>query len=76
MEKLLQAIKYFFERRAFGVCSFLGQKWGISSERIRIYFIYTSFFTFGSPFIIYLVAMFWMNIKKYLVRDKFSVLDL
>ena len=54
-------IQSFFERQAFGVCEWLGERWGIKSSRIRVYFIYVSFFTFGSPIIIYFALLFWLE---------------
>lgn len=66
----MDKIKYFFEKHAFGVCSYLGERFGISSSTIRLYFIYTSFITFGSPIIIYLIIAFHLNLKKYLSKGK------
>ncbi len=68
-------IKDNVERHAFGVCSYLGRKMGLQSSKVRMYFIYTSFLTLGSPIIIYLVIAFWMNIKNYFKRDKAWILD-
>lgn len=68
-------IKYIVEKYAFGVCSELGEKFGIASSRIRLYFIYTSFITMGSPIIIYLVIAFWLNFKKYICQ-RFSLWEL
>lgn len=73
---MIEAIKYFFEKKAFGVCTYLGEKIGISSGRIRIYFIYTSFITMGSPLIIYLVLAFWVNLRKYIYKKRSSIWDL
>jgi phage shock protein PspC (stress-responsive transcriptional regulator) len=67
-------IKFFVEKRVFGVCNYLGEKLGISSSRIRLYFIYTSFITMGSPVIIYLIMAFWLNLKKYMRLNK-TVID-
>jgi phage shock protein PspC (stress-responsive transcriptional regulator) len=61
----MEKLKFFIERHAFGVCTYLGDRFGISSGKIRLYFIYTSFITVGSPIIIYLIMAFWINIKKY-----------
>ena len=66
----MDKIKFFFEKHAFGVCNYLGERFGISSSTIRLYFIYTSFITFGSPIIIYLCIAFWLNLKKYLNKGK------
>jgi len=70
LRQAMDKIKYFFEKHAFGVCSYLGEKFGISSSTIRLYFIYTSFITFGSPIIVYLSLAFWLNLKKYLNKGK------
>ncbi len=59
-------IESFIEKYSFGVCRYLGDKMGLSESRVRLYFIYTSFATFGSPVILYLATAFWINIKKYL----------
>jgi len=73
--KMEKKIKYFVEKYAFGVCSDLGERFGIASSRIRLYFIYTSFITMGSPIIIYLIFAFWLNVKKY-VRQRLTLWDL
>lgn len=65
MKKLIP----FLERSAFGVCQYLGDKMGIKAEAVRLYFVYTSFFTFGSPIIFYLAAAFWLNVKCYWRRS-------
>jgi phage shock protein C len=57
--------RMIIESRVFGVCSYLGEKMGVAGRRIRLYFIYASFITFGSPVIIYLVAAFWLNVRAY-----------
>jgi phage shock protein C len=61
----MEKLKYFVEKNAFGVCNYLGDRFGISSGKIRLYFIYTSFITMGSPVIVYLIIAFWINIRKY-----------
>jgi phage shock protein PspC (stress-responsive transcriptional regulator) len=65
MGKLISQIQYFFEEYAFGVCTRLGEKLGIATSSIRLFFIYASFITFGSPVILYLVLAFIMNFRKY-----------
>jgi phage shock protein PspC (stress-responsive transcriptional regulator) len=62
-------IEYFrniIEKSAFGVCQAIGDYLGIQASKIRLYFIYTSFITMGSPLVIYLILAFWMNVRKYL----------
>ena len=72
----MENIKKKIENYAFGVCAYLGDKFNIRSSTIRLYFIYVSFFTFGSPVIIYFVLAFWLNIRHYLIHRKHSVWDL
>jgi phage shock protein PspC (stress-responsive transcriptional regulator) len=58
------------ELHAFGVCSAIGEKFGIATSRIRMWFIYVSFLTMGSPVILYMILAFWMNIKNYILSVK------
>lgn len=76
MNTLIEPIKIFFEKQAFGICEFWGERFRIKSANIRLFFIYTSFLTVGSPIIIYLVMGFWMNLKKLMKRNRGSVWDL
>lgn len=62
----LEQIKGFLEVRAFGVCAFLGQVMGIATSKIRLFFIYLSFITMGSPVVIYLSLAFLLNIGRYI----------
>jgi len=72
----MPALKYTIEKSAFGVCAYIGDKMGISSSRIRMYFIYTSCLTLGSPILFYLIWAFWLNIKRYSAEQRASVWDL
>src|SRR3954465_3791229 len=62
---MINRIIQWFEQRAFGVCAWLGKKLGIRSTTVRMYFIYLSFFTFGSPIIIYFIMLFILEHKNY-----------
>lgn len=62
----MNRIKSFVEWNAFGVCTAIGNRLGISTGRIRQYFIYTSLLTMGSPIILYMVLAFWRNMKNYI----------
>lgn len=61
--------KAFVERQAFGVCTWLGQVLGVSTSAIRLYFIYISFLTIGSPIVIYFILAFWLNFRRYNRRN-------
>jgi phage shock protein PspC (stress-responsive transcriptional regulator) len=62
--------KDLLERSAFGVCSYLGEKMNIASSRVRLYFIYISFLTIGSPIVFYLILAFWVNIRRYIKKHR------
>ena len=72
----MNMIKSFMEKKAFGVCTWLGDKLGIKASRIRFFFVYTSFLTLGSPVIIYLMMAFFLNLKNYLGEKRGSIWDL
>ena len=69
----MHTIKNLLERSAFGVCSYLGEKMGVASARVRLYFIYLSFVALGSPVIFYLFVAFWLNLKRY-IKNKRSLI--
>jgi phage shock protein PspC (stress-responsive transcriptional regulator) len=66
---MIQVIQEWFESRAFGVCTWWGKKLGIKTTTIRMYFIYLSFFTFGSPVIVYFIMAFFLEHKNYFKRQ-------
>ena len=76
MNGLVENIKSFFEKQAFGICEFWGEKLSIKSANIRLFFIYASFLTIGSPIIIYLVMGFWMNLNRLIRKNRGGVWDL
>lgn len=63
-------LKDILERSAFGVCSYLGEKMNITSSRVRLYFIYISFLTIGSPIVFYLILAFWVNVRRYIKKHR------
>ena len=66
----MNKLKTFIEWQAFGVCAAIGERLGIATSRIRMWFIYVSFLTLGSPVIIYMVMAFWMNMKRYILAAR------
>jgi phage shock protein C len=73
---MIDNILLFFEKQAFGVCEYLGEKWGMNSGRIRLYFIYLSFITFGSPLVLYLFLAFWLEQKEQFRKSNRSIWEL
>jgi phage shock protein PspC (stress-responsive transcriptional regulator) len=70
----IKQIQQYFEAHAFGVCTRLGDKMGVATSSIRLFFIYASFLALGSPVIIYLSMAFVMNMRKHL-RKRSTVWD-
>ena len=73
---MIEYIRDFFERRAFGVCTWLGNILGMRTSVIRLFFIYASFLSVGSPLIIYMILAFWLKMKNYVYERRTSVWDL
>ena len=67
---MITRISSFFEKQAFGVCEWWGEKLQLKNSRIRLFFIYLSFLTFGSPIIIYLIMAFILEHKEYFKLSK------
>ena len=67
--QVIDKIQIFFERYAFGVCAWWGKKLGIKTSRIRLFFIYLSFLTLGSPLLLYLIMAFILE-HKYMFKFK------
>ena len=68
MSEAVKKLQYFFEENAFGVCTRLGEKLGVATSSIRLFFIYASFLTIGSPVIVYLGLAFIMNMRRHMRR--------
>ena len=73
--KFISRIRDFFETKAFGVCSWLGDLLHMRTSVIRLFFIYASFLTVASPLIIYMILAFWIKMKSYVRARRTSVWD-
>jgi phage shock protein PspC (stress-responsive transcriptional regulator) len=67
---MIEQIKAFFEKQAFGVCTRLGEIMHISTSSIRLFFIYASFLTLGSPLLVYMGLVFLRNMRKHWRRQR------
>lgn len=63
---MIEQWKHIFESGVFGVCTYLGEKMGIASSRIRLFFVYASFLALGSPVIIYMSMAFLLKLRNYM----------
>lgn len=69
----MKKIKGILDKSLFGVCSYLAQVIGIASSRVRLYFIYLTFATLGSPVLVYLFVAFWLNVKHYIKQNRNAI---
>ena len=67
---MIKFLRRVLEKNIFGVCQWWGDKLGVRSSRIRLYFIYLSCVTVASPIIAYLVMAFVLEHKD-LVKEGF-----
>ena len=61
---IVNSILHFFEKRAFGVSDWWGEKLNINPILVRKFFIYLSFATLGSPILIYFIMGFSLENKS------------
>lgn len=62
---MLQRILTFFEHNSFGVCAYLGERFNISTSKLRLFFIYTSFLAVGFPLVVYFFAGIVLDFRNY-----------
>jgi len=68
---MISRINAIFEKKAFGVCAWWGKKLGLKVHKIRVFFIYLSFITFGSMLFVYLIMAFVLEHKNFFkIRKK------
>ncbi len=49
----METFRRKIEHSAFGVCGYLADRMGLTRSRVRLYFIYISCLTLGSPLLLY-----------------------
>ena len=72
----MEKIRLFFEDKAFGVCAQLSDKIGIPTTNVRLFFIYASFLTLGSPVIMYLGLAFLLKVRQNIRRGHRTVWEI
>lgn len=60
----------------FGVCTYWAGKRGVSTDKVRMYFIYASFATLGSSLLVYLLLSFVLEAGKILRLRRARIWDL
>jgi phage shock protein PspC (stress-responsive transcriptional regulator) len=54
----------------------MADKLGMKATNVRLFFIYTTFFTAGIGFGLYLTLAFWLKLKDMIYAKRTSVFDL
>ncbi|MEO7081100.1 MAG: PspC domain-containing protein [Flavobacteriales bacterium] len=65
---MIDTVKTYFERQAYGVCEWWAHKLNIKTEQVRLSFIYLSFVTAGLNVVAYLVMAFVLKHKDRIKR--------
>lgn len=71
----IDTFKFLVESNAFGVCERIGERMKMPVKNIRLFFIYASCMTIGSPVIIYMILAFWIKMKDYVHSRRTPVWD-
>jgi phage shock protein C len=72
---MFQRIITFFEKRSFGVCTYLAERLNISISKIRLFFIYSSFLAVGFPIIFYVLAALVLDVRHYIKKTRMRIWD-
>jgi phage shock protein C len=67
--------KFLIESKLFGVCERIGDRLKMPAKDIRLFFIYASCMTIGSPVILYMILAFWIRMKDYVKAKRNPVWD-
>lgn len=70
---MFQRIVTFFEQRSFGVSAYLANKLDMSTAKVRLFFIYSSFLAVGFPILFYILAAVVLDIRSYMKRVRSKV---
>lgn len=73
---MFQRIITFFEKRSFGVSTYLANRLNLSTAKVRLFFIYSSFLAVGFPVLFYLMAAVVLDIRRYMKKVRLKVWDI
>ncbi len=74
--RIAHQVRHSLERHGYRVCSRLAERLGMRAKPVRLFFIYTSFFSLGIGFVLYLILAFWLRLKDLIFAKRTSVFDL
>lgn len=73
---MFQRLVTFLEQRSFGVSAYLANKLKMSTSKVRLFFIYSSFLAVGFPILFYLLAAVVLDIRCYVKRRRLRVWEM
>jgi len=73
---MFQRIVTFFEKQSFGVSTYLANKLNMSTTKVRLFFIYSSFLAVGFPILFYILAAVVLDIRTYMKKVRLRVWDI
>lgn len=65
---MFQRIITYFEQQSFGVSTYLANRLNMSTAKVRLFFIYSSFLAVGFPILFYFLAAVVLDIRTYMKR--------
>ena len=71
----IDSLKFLVESNVFGVCERIGERLKMPAKNIRLFFIYASCLTIGSPVIIYMILAFWVQLKDSIKSKRVPIWD-
>lgn len=72
---MFQQFITYFEKRSFGVCTYLAERLDISISKIRLFFIYASFLAVGFPIVFYILAAVFLDVRHYIKKIRLRIWD-
>jgi phage shock protein C len=72
---MYQRVITYFEKQSFGVCTYIAERFNISTSKIRLFFIYSSFLAVGFPIIFYVLAALVLDVRHYIKRIRLRIWD-
>jgi len=70
---MFQRIITYFEQQSFGVSTYLANKLNMSTAKVRLFFIYSSFLAVGFPILFYFMAAFVLDIRTYMKKMRLRI---
>lgn len=73
---MTENIRKYLARHGFGVCKRVTSRMAIRTNSMRVFMIYSAFFTLGASYVLYLMMAFGLKMKDLVFRRRESVFDL